>query len=344
MRILHVTECFGAGVGQAIRNAVTLLPEHDHHLLWSGEEEPEEELGLQSKTPLKSSLLMRGWQVRKLVREIRPDILHVHSSWAGVFCRVFPQVIPVVYQPHAFAFDDYSRPRFARFMFRLAESYFARHTDLIVTLSPAEECAANALSGETPVTRIPNATLLRPQKSANRQFPKLSDERTVVMVGRISQQKDPHFFSHVAQAVHISQPNIRFVWIGDGDRAMRQNLEAAGVHVTGWLQREELTTALETATLYFHSAAYEGFPLSVLEAAAFSLPIVVRRISTFEDIDVLSAHGEDECARLLLELFQNPEKWCSALNQAQLLDTLMHPKNHAMALNEVYESQLRGRD
>ena len=65
----------------------------------------------------------------------------------------------------------------------------------------------------------------------------------------------------VAAAAGIQFEDLRAVWLGDGDPALRERLRAGGVEVTGWLPREATFARLGAADLYLHSARWEGFPL-----------------------------------------------------------------------------------
>src|SRR4051794_18910787 len=103
-RVLVVTECFTAGTGRVVRQLAKDMPEIEWHLLWDGpqEDRPGEEFMTQEQ--LKGGVLARTQQVRRRVVALQPDLVHAHSSWAGVYTRLFRLERPVVYQPHCFAF------------------------------------------------------------------------------------------------------------------------------------------------------------------------------------------------------------------------------------------------
>ncbi|MDI9915073.1 glycosyltransferase [Rhodococcus sp. IEGM 1379] len=105
--------------------------------------------------------------------------------------------------------------------------------------------------------------------------------REVVMVGRISAQKDPGFYASAARA---ARSNVRWTWVGDGDAVMRSDLEQAGVTVTGWLPNAQVRQHLARADLYLHSARWEGAPVTLLEAAAVGTPVLARGIAELEGL------------------------------------------------------------
>ncbi|OAN29676.1 hypothetical protein A4X17_18085 [Plantibacter sp. H53] len=105
----------------------------------------------------------------------------------------------------------------------------------------------------------------------------------MVTTGRISPQKDPDFFARLASELREEVPSAQLTWIGAGDRQLTDALLQAGVSVTGWLPRPDVWTQLRMGTVYAHVAAWEGFPLSILEANRIGLPIVARRIPALAD-------------------------------------------------------------
>lgn len=335
-RILHVTECYAGGVRKAITAIAQNLPDLDHHLLWSGDDTPENDLGFKSTTAFRRGFLSRVRQVRQEVRRLKPDVLHLHSSWAGAYGRIWAQHVPVVYEPHAYILSRPTLSPVERFAYSAAESYFARHTDMVIALSEDEVRIAKALSISTPVTRVTNVASVRPNSPVERSFPGLYAPLNIAMAGRISPQKDPDFFLRMVELVSQQRPNSRFTWIGDGNADGRKQLVDAGVCVTGWLEPKDVARELRETTLYFHSASYEGFPLSVLDAAAFSLPILVRNIPAFRDVGLLSVTSPEESAARIAQAISDPAVWRDLLERSAELDRRMSVDVQIAEMNALY--------
>lgn len=339
VRVLHVTECYAGGVRHAIRTIVSLTPEHEHHLLWTGDDVPDRDNGYTSTTKMAGSVIRRVWQIRKRAREIGADLLHAHSSWAGFYTRVFPQPIPVIYQPHAYVLAKPDLSGWKKAFYHTAEKYLAGHTDAVVALTDAEARIASSISPRTVIFRLPNVASVRPLERVGRRFPNGNRQPQVITVGRLCAQKDPGFFLRTSEIVHKQRPDVRFVWAGDGDQEAKQQLENGDVHVTGWLESEDLERELCEADMYLHTASYEGFPISVLDAAAFNLPIVVRDIPALEAVDLLRGRSERECAGLIIGMLYDRAQWHKAIDQSEALDAAMHPSRQAEMLGHLYESQ-----
>ena len=86
--------------------------------------------------------------------------------------------------------------------------------------------------------------------------------------------------------------DLEAVWIGDGPEHDRRAVEELGVKVTGWLNRDEATAELRAADLYLHTAAWEGFPLSVIEAVRAGVPVFVRPIPAFAQVPAELQFGD----------------------------------------------------
>jgi glycosyltransferase involved in cell wall biosynthesis len=158
------------------------------------------------------------------------------------------------------------------------------------------------------------------------------------MIGRVSRQKDPAHFARVAQIIRRTRPDIRFVWAGEGDATLTRVLLDAGVRVTGWLDRDSLIELLSEPAVYFHSAIYEGFPLSALDAAAFEHPIVVRAIRPFDGLGLVSTGSASEAADVILSVLDRDPAYDDAARGSRALIALMNRDSQASAMRSVVAS------
>jgi len=281
-RILHVTDCYDGGVSRAINDMVGNTRHLDHLLVFHGDEEPPPGLFRQA-IKVEGGTLARLRRFRRIVRSLDASMLHVHSSWAGGFLRLGRRPArPLIYQPHCYKFVDPSLSRLEASCYRLLERILLPNTTVTVALSPAERLAATAL-GPTPVIDVPNVPSVPPGEVTEEGMTR----RRILMVGRLSPQKDPDYFLDVVRAARRSCPDLDAVWIGDGDEHMRESLTREGVRVTGWLDKQDVADMLSDGGVYVHSARYEGLPLAVLDAVRRGLPVLVRRTPSFQGIDEL---------------------------------------------------------
>lgn len=284
VRVLHVIESYGSGSLTAAVQYVRSTPELEHHLLRRVREDYVpfgEEALFASVAELPASRVRSVGAVRARVRALAPDVVHAHSSFAGLFTRLALRAgrsARVVYTPHCFVFErtDLSAP--VRRLYRLVEWLLAANASVVAGCSPGEAWTARRWRTCRAAVHLPH--VVEPAAPAAPRQP--ASAPLVVSLGRVSPQKDPDFLvATVHELRRRTAQDVRALWIGGGDAAAVARLEKAGVRVTGWVSRDQVPALLASADLYVHTAAWEGFPMSVVEAHQAGLPIVVRDIAAF---------------------------------------------------------------
>lgn len=333
LRILHVAECYEAGVGHAVDTIARIRSQDVNYLLYAGTRRPSDRF--ESSQPLASGFINRIRDIRAAVRAHQPDIVHLHSSWAGVYGRLAFLDVPVVYQPHCFKFDDPTLSRLKALVFRKAEGILGRVTSVVLALSRHEAKLAKAINPSTQCVLLPNAPTV-PLARARKKLRPDTPQR-IVMVGRLSPQKDPALFAELAVAVRGVHPATEFIWIGDGDPTLRSQLESAGIHVTGWLASADLTKTLDSSDCYVHTAQYEGFPLSVLDAAARGLPIVAKSIPAFEGTGLLQGATVQTITEHVARVLSDSHYFEHVIDVNTLLLGEMNETKQEQALETAYK-------
>lgn len=163
---------------------------------------------------------------------------------------------------------------------------------MLVGVSPREVALASVLNPRLAVAHVPQAAPEVP--AVVHGVPK--SEIVVTAVGRITGQKDPEWFLRFATHLRASGVPCRAQWLGAGDERLQEALRRGGVDVSGWLPRQEMLQRLASSSMYVHSAAWEGFPLSVVEAAGLGVPVVARCIPALESMRWPGLHPSPEVA------------------------------------------------
>jgi glycosyltransferase involved in cell wall biosynthesis len=119
-------------------------------------------------------------------------------------------------------------------------------------------------------------------------IPELDPDRTpdssvelssgVVAMGRVVTQRQPHEVADILANVRDLAP---VSWIGGAGSSTAPGLFAldrAGVEVSGWLTRADALDRLGKAAVYLHWTAWDGMPLSILEAMARDVVVIASDI------------------------------------------------------------------
>lgn len=105
------------------------------------------------------------------------------------------------------------------------------------------------------------------------------EEKLVVAVGRMVPQKRPLAFLEQARLVTAARPDVRFVWVGDGQLAGDWDARVRELNLGATVQRlpwqREVAPLLFAADVFLHVAEYEGLPLAILEAMSAGLPCAI---------------------------------------------------------------------
>lgn len=284
VRTLHVIESFGSGSLSALMQYVRSTPHLEHHLLRrirTTDYVADGELSsFASVHELPASPLTWPRALRSVVRSVQPEIVHAHSSMAGVLTRLAIRSRAdqrIVYTPHCFAFERRDVGRTTRLGFLFVEWLLALNTDTIAGCSEFEAARSARWRTCRRAVHVPNYAPNSPSSARSA----VVTRGEIVGVGRVVPQKDPEFFAGVIDALGGGGVPSNAVWIGSGEAQAVGALDRAGVEVTGWLARSHAQARLQAAQVYVHTARWEGFPMSVLEAAAAGVPIVARRIGAF---------------------------------------------------------------
>ncbi|QBY55515.1 glycosyltransferase [Cupriavidus oxalaticus] len=255
-------------------------------------------------------------EVRRKLRDLDPDVLHMHSSFAGFVGRMatigWRSDLRALYSPHCISFMRTDISHTKRRIFTLLEAAAARSRASYVACSRSEAQAIHRSLGRSAIL-LENAVdvdfFARSQWKATVGAQGPRARFAVVTAGGIRRQKGFELFAEIAR--RLSGQGFEFLWIGDGDTTSKAVLTAAGVRVSGWRSREEVRNILHDADTYLSTAAWEGMPISVIEAMAASLPVLASRcagnIDVIDDgINGLLFSAADEAVNCLERLRGDP--------------------------------------
>jgi len=231
-------------------------------------------------------------QIRRAIRLFGADLVHTHSSKAGILGRLAGRlegVGAVVHSVHGFGFTPLQSVP-VRALFLAAERVAARWTDHFIAVSRAnlEEGVRLGLFDRDRVSLIRSGIRLEDFRRAaggdevRRRLGIGADETVVTQVGNFKPQKAPLDFVTMAAKVAAQVPGSRFVMVGDGPllpraKALAETLGIGEkVQLCGWW--DDMPSLLAATDVLALTSRHEGLPRAVVEALAAGVPVVATSV------------------------------------------------------------------
>jgi glycosyltransferase involved in cell wall biosynthesis len=219
-------------------------------------------------------------ELYRLVRRIRPDVMHLNSSKAGILGAVAGGLgrVPVrVFTAHGWAFKGERGARGV--LFRVLHRLVRPLITCVICVSQAELRAgleARACT-ETKAVVIPNGVAERSPSGGPRAG--------IVTITRLRPPKDTlTLVAAVARAKDL--PALTIVGDGPDRRAVESAISAAGladrVALVGDV--DDPGSYLERAAVFVLSTRSEGMPMAVLEAMAAGVPVVASAVGGIPEL------------------------------------------------------------
>ena len=268
------------------------------------------------------------FSMMRLFRREKPQIVHTHSSKAGILGRWAAKLAGVPYifhTAHGFGFHDFQRP-LAKSVYVWLERITTKITTKLVVVSyaNADKGEKNGVfkRGDWILCRdaISVTEFMQPgprrQKLADWGIP--PDKLVVGMIACLKPQKSPVDFVDVAARVVKENSQVHFVLAGDGELRpqVEKRIEDHGIaknfSLLGWqTDMPEVYRNLDVVVL---TSLWEGLPCVFSEAMAGDLPIVATNVDGAREAIVdgdngflHEPHDVQGMAESVLKLLRDPE-------------------------------------
>ena len=308
-KILHITDAFGGGVITAIDTYVSFSNNCEHYLLTSAPKFEKDNAEILNKffsydIQMSSNRLKAMKQINQAYRELNPDYVHLHSSFAGFYGRLLS--IPsekIIYTPHGYSFQRKDISIVLRKFFYVSEWILTKISkkSIIAACGPGEYKAASTMSKDVVLLSnyadVPKNIIWKSNNII---------DKNICMVGRICPQKGIDFFIETYKILQKdSNIKYKFVWIGDGDELLKKELIKNNIQILGWKKKNTVLEILSKQNVNFYTAAWDGLPISLLEASIIGLPLVVRETEATEFLSPLTYKTAKEAAKGIINICEN---------------------------------------
>jgi alpha-1,3-mannosyltransferase len=217
------------------------------------------------------------------------DIVHVHG--VGVSCdilsltKIFHRK-HMILSSHGGIFHTNKSSLAKRLYFFIWCRQELKNFDRIIAVSRNDEELFSRISKRT--VFIPNGIDLGMYAGIKRK-PK---KNTLLFIGRLSPNKRIDMLIEVVNLLKKDMPDVKLYVAGSEWKDERKKLEAMvsekklerNVIFTGEVSEKEKLSLLSRAELFVSASEYEGFGISVVEAMAAGLPVVLNNIEAFKNL------------------------------------------------------------
>ena len=248
-------------------------------------------------------------ELRKRIKQLKPDIVAIHSSKAGIIGRLASWSVrtPCVFTVHGWAFTEGVKKNKQR-VYRPIEKWIGKLTQKVITVCDYD-CNLAIKQEVLPAKKIVTIHngIIDSRKNAGGEVSR--DVVKILMVARFDKQKRQ--IELLQGLLNLKDLNWHMVFVGDGQlkersvQYVKDNLMEHKVTFLG--SHANVKELLNDADLFALTSGWEGLPLSILEAMAYELPIIASDVGGVKEAvrdtenGFLIHNNLTEVLRLLIE-------------------------------------------
>jgi len=297
-----------------------------------------------------------------ILKREKPDIVHTHTSKAGILGRwaaFFAKVPIIIHTPHGHVFWGYFN-RWKTSLFIFIERLTARVTDRIITLTEQEkrDHLRFAIATEGKFTVIHSGVDLSKFSDATADAFEMKkklgipEEAFVVgTVGRLTPVKGHKYLLEAAAKVVQEKTNTFFVFLGDGEllNELTEMVSTLGIndHVKflGW--RPDVADVMSTFDVFVLPSLNEGMGKVLIEAMAMGKPIIASDVGGIPDLVRSGENGllvppadSDALFNAIQSLYQNSLKGEKMGSKGRKMASEFNYINMINKIDELYSTFL----
>ncbi len=269
------------------------------------------------------------WKLVRYLHREKFDVVHSHSSIAGILTRIagfLNRVEHNIFTAHGFVFTDPTLSKKKKWVYLLLEKMCSWISTQIITVSAFDyqkglEAGINQHKMHVIPNGIPNETIISlPDWQQKQVRLAQQDKRIIGFVGRFASEKNLDMLIRVA--AHFKkhqQENIEFWLLGDGPLFDHYQAEISRQELTSFIQlkgeQEHVSDWMDRMHVLVITSHKEGLPYVLLEACGRGLPVISTDVGGIKEVvdpqnnkNILVKINDDEAMyqRLLSLLSDDP--------------------------------------
>jgi glycosyltransferase involved in cell wall biosynthesis len=336
-RVLLVHQPIDGGVARHVRDLANELDGRGYEVTVCGPSAPEglnesvegRRLNLQRAVAPRADLTAVA-DLARIVHELRPDVVHAHSSKAGAVARLarasHPRV-PLVYSPHLYAFAGYFERPAERHAYRMAERLLAPAASRVVCVCEVEARLARAIGPGGRVRTVYNGIAPVGDGPVDPRIAELSARGPVVgTLALLHRRKGLETLIDATPRILDRHPRAQIAIVGEGPQLEELRARADEKDVARAVRffdpGADPLSAVRGMDVFALPSWAESFPYVILEAMSLGRAIVASDVG-----GVREAVVDRECGLLV------PPRDAPALVDA--LNDLLEDTDRAARMGEL---------
>ena len=288
------------------------------------------------------------FKLKKVIKSEKPDLVHTHLFWPTVIARAaVPKNIPLITTIHAFIANSVE---YKHWYIRLLDklTYRIRKSIIIVVAKGAlkeyfsflklKPWRAYALYTFVDMNRFNRGDMA----------PKLPSELfRVISVGALRTQKNHLFLINAFTRLKDHPIELHIYGVGNLQKALQKRIDETGARVILKGEVKNIEQLIAQYDLYVMASGFEGFSLSVLEAMAMGMPLLLSDIPSFNEqcesvADYFSLADNNSLVQKLIEASAQGREELKTRGEAARIRAIDHftlPR-HMEGLRKIYSEAL----
>lgn len=295
IKVLHIGEYVQGGVATYINTLIKYSPpKFENYLILSNEKSKHD-------WPLEKDRVIyykykRSWEsiipaikiIQETINKIKPDIIYVHSTWAGVMARL-PYLIKkrnakIIYNSHGWSFLM-DIPKYKKCIYALIERVLANATDVIINVSKYEYNAALQVNITPNKLMQINSGISQEIKADFEEVNMPINKLNILFVGRFDKQKGVDIL--LDSFKKCTRKDIHLTMIGGSvlneDMQIYKN-EDDRITFMGWVPHEKLGSYYKNCDVVVMPSRWEAFGLVAIESMKYGKPVIVSNRGALPEI------------------------------------------------------------